>query len=152
MGLTLINATFTPFAQALVIANRSADEVTGRMDYLAQIDVKNLVVGKTAASLVADAKSIHARMLRNYADAKDAFSALIGVFILGHKVSQSAALKMLSALFGVLSTKKADDNDTNPAMRLMACADGRTRSSAMPRACGSRSRDIRSCSRSPSSG
>lgn len=119
-GLALINATVADIAQPLTIADqcRSPGIDTYLADDVADGDFTVSCIDR--ASLLKQAKRVRTHLLRDLADVKAAHNSLFRVTFASEKVSYEIAVGMLSALYGALSKKKSDDENSGALMEASA--------------------------------
>jgi hypothetical protein len=115
-GLTLINDTLSDFAERLRIADECRRQLQQGDTYLGGEH-------EPEAKFLDRAKIIHGHLLRNIAEVDATNAALLDVLIPPWRspLTHAQATAMLGVLFGTLSKKRADDE--NSAMLLAACAD-----------------------------
>jgi hypothetical protein len=117
-GSTLINDTLAHHAEPLRIADECRRQLQQGVDtYLGGER------GELEAKFLDRAKVIHSRLLRDVAMVDAAHSQLLSVLIPPFRfpLTHVQATAMLGVLFGTLSKKRADDE--NSAMLLASCAD-----------------------------
>ena len=146
-ALGLINDTLTHYAEPLRIADECRRQLQQGVDY----GFHQYLGGELEAKFLERAKIIHRRLLRDVAVVEGAHGQLLKVLIPPWRfpLTHAQASAMLGVLFGTLSKKRADDE--NSATLLASCADLFNPTNDIIGTSGSRYRSIRSCLRSQSS-
>src|SRR4029453_17324491 len=123
-GLALINDTLADFVEPLRIADECRRQLQQGVEHGGFQQYLGGENGKPEAKFLDRAKIIYHRLLRNVVTVTDAHSALLQVVIPSWRrdpITHSQATAMLGVLFGTLSKKRTDDE--NSAMLLASCAD-----------------------------
>jgi hypothetical protein len=119
-GMALINHALGDFAEAIAVAHQCGKE-SAHSQQVGELPTLVSLTGAHRIPIVFDAvKRSHIRLLPDYAKASAAWGKLLMLTLPPQvPVSHTMAIEMLSVLYGTLSKRKKDDDET----AMMACAE-----------------------------